>query len=104
MMNIYHYDKIGVYQGTTVARQDPLEPGRYLVPRNATTVAPPAEESGKARVFNGTAWVQREDHRGKLAYNEDNRSGVIIAELGPVPNRFTLNAPTSEFDRLINGE
>lgn len=102
-MNIYHYDETGEYKGTAVARQDPLDSSRYLIPRNATTIAPPAAEEGKALVFSGSAWGLREDHRGKLVYNEENRTGVMVFSLGPVPSGFVLDAPTSDFDELVEG-
>ena len=40
-MDIYHYNKDGVYIKSGVARSDPLEKGKFLIPANATTEEPP---------------------------------------------------------------
>ena len=56
-MDIYHYSPdTGEYTGTSVARIDPLDTSRHLIPASATTIAPPDPVLGFARVFNGTEW------------------------------------------------
>jgi hypothetical protein len=60
-MKVYHYDeKTGELLGDGDARPDPMEPGRWLIPAFATTVAPPEAQEGKMRCFDGSAWVYRE--------------------------------------------
>lgn len=55
--NIYHYDPVtGDYLGAGEADKDPLEPGNWLIPANATAVTPPAAIQGKRRVFDGQNW------------------------------------------------
>lgn len=57
MQHVHHYTEIGgVYLGSTPARISPMEPDKYLVPRCATLVEPPADLEGMVRVFDGTAW------------------------------------------------
>lgn len=58
-MKIFNYDaETGVYLGESEADASPLEPGKYLVPRHATDVAPPDEvEAGKALFWRGGKWV-----------------------------------------------
>jgi len=52
-MNIYHYDATtSVYISTTTAFEDPLNPGSYITPANATTVVVPTIPSGQQAVFN----------------------------------------------------
>lgn len=59
-MKIYHYNAgSGEYLGEGRADESPLEPGIFLIPAHATTVAPPAEVAGKTRHFEAGAWVQR---------------------------------------------
>lgn len=58
---VYHYDeKTGEYLGDGIARQDPMEPGRWLVPAWATDIAPPEAQAEKVRCFDGAAWVFRD--------------------------------------------
>jgi hypothetical protein len=73
-----------------------------LVPRNATTTAPPAQQEGKVLYWNG-AWANIEDHRGTTVYNEDNRSGVTVTTLGPIPEGYVTEAPATEYDELVEG-
>lgn len=55
---VYHYDEsTGEYLGDGIARPDPMEPGRWLIPAWATTVEPPEPQEGRVRCFDGTAWV-----------------------------------------------
>jgi hypothetical protein len=55
-MNIYHYDATGAYLGADVADPDPLVKGRWLIPANATHIAPPNAVEGNLRVFRNGAW------------------------------------------------
>lgn len=56
-MNIYHYTPgTNVFHSIGVADESPLEPGVYLVPANATTVAPPELGESEIAVFNNGAW------------------------------------------------
>lgn len=53
-MQIYHYHPAtGEYLGEGLADPSPLEPGKYLVPANATATAPPTAMTGKVRVWRG---------------------------------------------------
>lgn len=57
MQQVHHYTETGgIYLGSTTARISPMEPDKYLVPRCATLVEPPADLEGMVRVFDGTAW------------------------------------------------
>lgn len=60
-MDIYHYSEAtGVYLGRSKAQADPMEPGRWLIPAWATSVAAGEEIEGMEQVFNGTEWVYRD--------------------------------------------
>lgn len=60
MKKIYHYHPdTGALMGEGMADADPLEPGRFLIPANATTDAPPAPGAGQFVAWNGAAWELR---------------------------------------------
>jgi hypothetical protein len=59
-MKIYHHDQDGKFISEGAADADPLEPGRWLIPANATTVAPPDHVKGSTRHFIAGGWEYRE--------------------------------------------
>ena len=57
-MKIYNYSSFdGVYLGEGIADISPLEPDVFLIPANATTIAPPPFQDGKTINFQDGAWV-----------------------------------------------
>lgn len=55
----YNYNEAtGAYLGSEDADESPLEPGVFLLPAYSTAIAPPAEQAGFIRTWNGTAWAQ----------------------------------------------
>lgn len=66
-MLIYHYDRSnGVFLGADEADESPLEEGVFLIPANATDIAPPKTDFNNIAVFNGEEWI--------LAPIEDRRN------------------------------
>lgn len=57
-MKIYNYDTYGYFVSESDARPNPLEPGNYLIPAMATTIAPPAVPIDKAARFFGGEWIE----------------------------------------------
>jgi hypothetical protein len=53
----YQCNAQGVYLGETTVQEDPMSPGVYLLPSNATFNAPPTIGSGQQAVFAGDAWT-----------------------------------------------
>lgn len=47
----------GEYVGEDEAHPSPLEPGKFLIPANATEISPPAKKDKFFRKFDGTNWV-----------------------------------------------
>ncbi len=95
-MNAYKYDKTGEFLHEIQCQESPREPGQFLIPANATTVAPPEEQEGKARVWNGEEWGYRDDNRGKTMYsiNDSRQTSVMSNVLGEdVPEGWTLTPP-----------
>ena len=86
-MKIYIYDtQNNEYLYETEAQIDPLllsSKGEtiYLMPPNATQIAPTEPKAGYANVFTNGKWEQIKDERGKTYYDNDNNA-VTITELG----------------------
>lgn len=60
-MKIYHHDsETGLFIGEGLADADPLEPDNWLIPAQATTVAPPEHVEGSTRHFVAGGWEYRE--------------------------------------------
>ena len=56
---IYHYHPVtGQYLGSGQADPSPLEPGVWLYPAHCTLTAPPDEQAGHVRAWNGSQWLQ----------------------------------------------
>ena len=56
-MKIYNYNYNGIYVGCSEADESPLEPGVFLIPANATTIAPIEVEDGFVPLFDGSKWI-----------------------------------------------
>nr|DAO37733.1 MAG TPA: hypothetical protein [Caudoviricetes sp.] len=85
-MKIYIYDiKNGEFLYEIKAQIDPLASSKgetiYLMPPNATQIAPTEPKAGYANVFTNGKWEQIKDERGKTYYDNDNNA-VTITELG----------------------
>lgn len=56
-MKIYHYSpETRLYLDNSVANESPLEPGVYLVPAYATSVAPPHVDNSKQAFWRDDRW------------------------------------------------
>lgn len=95
-MNAYKYDKTGEFLYEIQCQESPREPGQFLIPANATTVAPPEEQEGKAIVWDGSAWKYVTDNRGKTMYSvtDSRQTSTMSNVLGEdVPDGWTLTPP-----------
>ncbi|OUT16098.1 hypothetical protein B9N60_09840 [Campylobacter concisus] len=84
-MKIYIYNtKNNEYLYETEAQIDPIASSKgetiYLMPPNATQIAPTEPKAGYANVFNNGKWEQIKDERGETYYDNDNNT-IIITEL-----------------------
>lgn len=70
-MKVYSFNDNGMYTGQREAREDPKEPGRFLIPRNSTTVVPSSAIQGKAKIgiWDGLQW--HESNHPPAAPQED---------------------------------
>ena len=63
---VYRYNTKCIYVGETVAQEDPLNAGNFLMPENTTQIQPIAVAEGYVAVWNGNEWEAKEDHRRHL--------------------------------------
>ena len=102
-MIVYDYNpETGEYKGTGEAQESPLEPGVYLIPAHATTIAPPEADDGHVTVFADGAWTLVEDHRGEVWYDTATQERHEIKNLGVVPETWTPLEPTDR-EAVWNG-
>jgi len=85
-MKIYIYDtKNNEYLYESEAQIDPIASSKgetiYLMPPNATQIAPLEPKAGYANVFTNGKWEQIRDERGKIYYDNDNNA-ITITKLG----------------------
>ena len=85
-MKIYIYNtKNGEFLYEAEAQIDPLASSKgetiYLMPPNATQIAPTEPKAGYANVFTNGKWEQVKDERGETYYDNDNNA-ITITELG----------------------
>lgn len=76
-MQVYHYNAAGFLIGEGEAFQNPLE-GGYLVPANATLLAPPTPGAGQAAKFVSGAWELAEDPAIAVAEAEAEALKFIV--------------------------
>lgn len=96
-MLIYHYDSSGIFLTSGEARPSPKdgfypdgEPKCWLVPANATLIAPPETTPGQVAVWSDSGWTLTEDNRGAWMYRKTDGYPQRMRMLGPIPDAFTL--------------
>ena len=101
-MNVYKYDELTrEFICVETAHLDPLESelqGKevYLLPANATFIAPLIIKDGYAQVFKDGVWNYIEDNRGKEYWLADDVYGTparVMKELGAFPGNAVFEAP-----------
>lgn len=107
-MNVYKYDQqTKEYTSVEPAMLDPLESklqGKevYLLPANATFTEPTFKD-GYASVWNGEAWEQVEDNRGKRYWLKSDTFGtpaIEMTRLGAFPADAVFTAPEETLAEL----
>lgn len=96
---VYNYDPTtGAFLSTQLAVQSPLDPpGVWLVPANATLIAPPAVAVNQVAVFSTSTqtWSITIDDRGQTWYDA-NGNPVVINFIGdPTTHNLVSTQPTS---------
>ena len=91
-MQIYTFDKItGEFLAEEIADENPLEKDEFLIPANATSIAPPAASLNEIAVFDGSVWALVDDYRGQVHFAPDGIREVIsvLGEMVPAGNTTT---------------
>jgi hypothetical protein len=85
-VKIYLFNpETGVYLGEDFADENQLKRGDYLIPRDATTVAPPHVERGEAPVFD------KREQRWQVRPLSALRSGLLSGKLNKnIPSEESL--------------
>lgn len=120
-MDIYHFSAAtGEYLGQGKADPDPLEEGRFLVPANSVTVAPPAVGAQQASVFSDGQWSIVADYRGQTWFDQDGKpvevdfigdpashgfldEKPVIPETPPTPEDLAAYASKKSWETRIAG-
>ena len=100
-MKIYNYNRITKeFMSQTVAGENPLEEGKYLIPASATSISPLKSKDGFAVCFNeeNKIWEYIEDNRTKTIYSTDTKEEVKVDYIGKIKDGFTQLVP-NEFDK-----
>lgn len=96
-MNIYNYDALGIYTGTSGAFNNPRNPENPLIPKNATLIeCLYPQEQHQVAVFSeeNQSWNLVFDYRGLNAYS--GTDCIVIEELGDLPIGYSLEK-TAEY-------
>lgn len=100
---IYNYHPVtGEFLSTGLADPDPRIPNNWLIPANATTIAPPAPADGHTAAFINGAWVSLKDHRGETWW-KDGQSYTITGLGDPSAEGFSPDGPpeTGEHETAV---
>ena len=81
----------------STAQPSPLEPGKYLVPANATTKEPLKAKSGFAICFMGDGWQYIKDERGNVYYDAQGNE-VEITRLNQDISKLSKEKPKPKID------
>ncbi|REE92635.1 phage tail protein [Cupriavidus plantarum] len=85
-MDIYNYAPVtGEFLCEGLADPSPLEQDVWLIPANATDIAPPTAAHREVAVFSHGAWAIRADWRGVELFSTADASPVEIDEIGITP-------------------
>lgn len=102
-MKVYNYDANGYFTSAGDAQASPLEPGKFLIPGNATIQAPPAASATQEPKWNGTAWALV-NSRSYLA--QQAQQAQAVNALGVLLNTLDVNGiaqPRAAADILADG-
>lgn len=95
-VRVYHYvTETGEYWTWS----DEFIPVGVSIPGSSTLIDPGEDITGHVWVFDGTAWVSKEDHRGETTYSTETGAEVIVKYIGEIKDGFTTTAPATPYDK-----
>ena len=74
------------------------------IPGFSTMTLAPIADDGYAVCWDGSAWAQVGDLRGKTAYKKSDLTTETVRTLGPLDDAFTLQAPSTPYDKWDGSE
>ena len=95
----FHHET-GVYVGSMMMDESPLEPDVWLMPANSTLDAPPPAGAGEIAVRAGDVWTLMADQRGQRYWLADGSEHVIGA-IGETLPDGALDAPPPPTDQQL---
>ncbi|EKE03678.1 MAG: hypothetical protein ACD_20C00169G0008 [uncultured bacterium] len=98
-MKIYNYHPITrEFISESTADESPLEKGVYLIPGNATKIAPPQAGENEIACFENGSWLIKTDFRGKIYYKKDTLEEIGISEIGMIPDKTMTDIKPGDYD------
>ena len=101
---VYQFDEKKIFKTKLLLDDSDLSPsGNWNIPADCTEIAPPAKKENTVAVWNGAAWVETEDYRGKeywLPGDTYGTPGREVKEIGPLPEGAMLTPPEQTLDEL----
>ena len=93
MIQVYSYDVLNYFTGSSYAQENPVNPGTYLMPARTTTDPPPVVADHQIAKWGGAGWVLDVDYRGTW-YDIDTQSRTDVWHPGePQPTNTTDVSP-----------
>lgn len=99
----YLFNSNGEFTVSLECQENPRRPGEYLLPADATFVAPPPARDGYALVWDGAGWTFVEDHRG-LQYWTASKEQKRVSELGALPGDYLTDVRPVDSDSVWDAE
>jgi len=90
---VFSYDKDDYsFNGTIIARPDPLVDGSFLIPAYSTEIEPPMIEDFQIPVWNEkeNKWELVDDYRGMQMYHKKTGMPELITTIGEIPDEYTI--------------
>ena len=101
MLKVYCYNpKSGEFVSEIFAHEDPLDKGKYLIPKSATKTKPPTLGINEIAIYKNGSWSRVKDFRGKIFYDKITKEKIKIDFIGDIPsnvlNKLTEKEPGKE--------
>ena len=101
---VYSYDReTREFTGEYRCQKDPMNPGSFLMPANATELPPPEALLFRVAIFEDGKWVLKFDYRKRKAVRLDTQEIFEIREIGELPNNTRLLSAEDE-NALMQGK
>lgn len=101
-MLIHLYDRqSGAYTNSVMADEDPMRPGRWLIPGFATETAPPERNGTTWPFWQAGKWTLLPDYRGRALYRTDTGEPAQLTVAGVTPDQVNLTAKPRPSDEYV---